>query len=57
MKTINSIEEAIRLFEENSIKQAQTMETGTHRSRPRVQYRIEFDEKWEKVSVYNNIKP
>ena len=20
-------------------------------------YRIEFDEKWEKVSVYNNIKP
>ena len=28
MKTIKSQEEALRLFEENSIKQAQTLETG-----------------------------
>lgn len=31
MKTISSIEEAIRLFEENSVKQAQTMETGDYK--------------------------
>lgn len=31
MKTINSIEEAIRLFEENSVKQAKTMETGDYK--------------------------
>ena len=28
MKTIENVEEAIRLFEENSIKQAQTLNTG-----------------------------
>ncbi len=31
MKTIKSVEEAISLFEENSIKQAQTMETGDYK--------------------------
>ena len=31
MKTIKSQEEALRLFEENSIKQAQTLETGNYK--------------------------
>ena len=31
MKTIETVDEALRLFEEYSIKQAQTMETGNYK--------------------------
>ena len=31
MKTIENVEEALRLFEENSIKQAQTLEIGNYK--------------------------
>ena len=30
MKTIGNVDEALRLFEENSIKQAQTLDTGNY---------------------------
>ena len=31
MKTIGNVDEALRLFEENSIKKARTMETGNYK--------------------------
>ena len=31
MKTIENVDEALRLFEENSIKQAQTLDTGNYK--------------------------
>ena len=31
MKTIDSVEEALKMFEENSIRQAQTLETGNYK--------------------------